>query len=219
MRKAFTLIELLIVVAIIAILATIAVPNFLEAQIRSKISRSMADMKSIETAMMSYLVDNNNYPIFASPNGLYLGFLMVQGGDGTTFQGGMRGYAGSLLTTPIAYLTSIPMDVFNTTLFAPPGPQPELKAHAVSVVAEIQPPGANNAQMIAWFREMRIILGDLFPETLDWAIESAGPDLRWWDLGYNGQRNPGGFIYDPTNGTVSEGQLVLSDRGWISPRK
>jgi prepilin-type N-terminal cleavage/methylation domain-containing protein len=46
---AFTLIELLIVVAIIAILAAIAVPNFLEAQVRSKVSRAKADMRSIAT--------------------------------------------------------------------------------------------------------------------------------------------------------------------------
>ena len=59
---AFTLIELLIVVAIIAILAAIAVPNFLEASIRSKTSRAKADMRSIATALESYIVDYNEYP-------------------------------------------------------------------------------------------------------------------------------------------------------------
>ena len=58
----FTLIELLIVVAIIAILAAIAVPNFLEAQTRSKVSRTKADMRSMATALEAYAVDNNVYP-------------------------------------------------------------------------------------------------------------------------------------------------------------
>ncbi len=48
---AFTLIELLIVVAIIAILAAIAVPNFLEAQMRAKISRAQADMRTLHTGL------------------------------------------------------------------------------------------------------------------------------------------------------------------------
>ncbi len=52
--KVFTLIEILIVVAIIAILAAIAVPNFLEAQVRSKVSRTKSDMRSVATALESY---------------------------------------------------------------------------------------------------------------------------------------------------------------------
>src|SRR5260221_3715617 len=61
MKRAFTLIELLIVVAIIAILAAIAVPNFLEAQTRAKVSRVKADMRTLGTAMEQYNVDYNGY--------------------------------------------------------------------------------------------------------------------------------------------------------------
>jgi len=59
---AFTLIELLIVVAIIAILAAIAVPNFLEAQVRSKVSRVRSDLRTNVTALEAYRVDNQAYP-------------------------------------------------------------------------------------------------------------------------------------------------------------
>src|SRR5437868_1543296 len=61
-NRAFTLIELLIVVGIIAVLAAIAVPNFLEAQIRAKVSRAKNDFRTIATAMESFHVDNNHYP-------------------------------------------------------------------------------------------------------------------------------------------------------------
>lgn len=62
MKKAFTLIELLIVVAIIAILAAIAVPNFLEAQTRSKVSRVKADQRTLDTGLMTYYIDSNAFP-------------------------------------------------------------------------------------------------------------------------------------------------------------
>ena len=61
-EKGFTLIELLIVVAIIGIIAAIAIPNLLNAIDRGKQKRTMADMRSVGTAIESYAVDNNFYP-------------------------------------------------------------------------------------------------------------------------------------------------------------
>jgi general secretion pathway protein G len=60
-EKGFTLIELLIVVAIIGIIAAIAIPNLLNAIDRGKQKRTMADIRSIGTAVESYAVDNNRY--------------------------------------------------------------------------------------------------------------------------------------------------------------
>lgn len=61
--KGFTLIELLIVVAIIGIIAAIAIPNLLNAIDRGKQKRTMADMRSIGTAVESYAIDSNIYPV------------------------------------------------------------------------------------------------------------------------------------------------------------
>jgi len=95
--RAFTLIELLIVVAIIAILAAIAVPNFLEAQTRAKVSRVKADLRSLATAIEAYGVDYNAYPPDV-PNPQY------------------RLSDVRYLSTPIAYITSVNLrDPFNTT--------------------------------------------------------------------------------------------------------
>jgi general secretion pathway protein G len=58
----FTLIELLIVIAIIGILAAIAIPNLLNAVARGKQKRTMADMRSVATALEAYAVDYNIYP-------------------------------------------------------------------------------------------------------------------------------------------------------------
>jgi general secretion pathway protein G len=61
-QRGFTLIELLIVVAIIGIIAAIAIPNLLNAINRGRQKRSMADMRSIATAIEAYAVDNSFYP-------------------------------------------------------------------------------------------------------------------------------------------------------------
>ncbi len=115
-RDGFTLIELLIVVAIIGILAAIAVPNFLNAQIRAKVSRSYADMRNTLTGIEQLRLDK--------------GVLLVDFWDDDTTWGRDRikdtfNGVGDLpeanrrqvhvlapITSPIAYMSSIPQDPF-----------------------------------------------------------------------------------------------------------
>ena len=60
-KKGFTLIELMIVVAIIGILAAIAIPNFLRFQLKSKTSEAKVNLAAIRTAEESYLAEFGNY--------------------------------------------------------------------------------------------------------------------------------------------------------------
>jgi len=60
-RKGFTLIELMIVVAIIGILAAIAIPNFLRFQLKSKTSEGKVNLAAIRTAEESYLAEFGSY--------------------------------------------------------------------------------------------------------------------------------------------------------------
>jgi len=58
-RAGFTLVEIMIVVAIIALLAAIAVPNFLRARKRSQATRILEDLRMLDAACDQYAIDNN----------------------------------------------------------------------------------------------------------------------------------------------------------------
>jgi len=62
-KKGFTLIELMIVIAIIAILAAILVPNFLRARAQGQLTACTSNLKNIGTALEMYSTDNSGrYP-------------------------------------------------------------------------------------------------------------------------------------------------------------
>jgi prepilin-type N-terminal cleavage/methylation domain-containing protein len=186
--KAFTLIELLIVVAIIAILAAIAVPNFLEAQTRAKVSRVKADMRSLANGLESYVVDNRNYPPDPGngkqPSGLWWGIHLL-----------------APLTSPIAYMTSLPPDPF----YSPEAWRTSAGDNAPDWWTNKQNTYLylNGLTFQAWAPYWEVSKTYLEFSTGDrragikWLLYGAGPD-RVFNMDQ---------VYDPTNGTVSRGEI------------
>jgi type II secretion system protein G len=202
-NAAFTLIELLIVVAIIAVLAGIAVPKFLEAQSRSKVSRMKADMRSIATALESYAVDFNTYPAPSNENG---GIILSSAPIDW-----YRTRIPKILTTPVVYIASMPDDVF----FGEHG-ETELIHYSTrdyAVAAE-----GNDLSFLALTEQM------IGPAAgIEYYVLSHGPDLDHDFATVSGGAgsetidSPDPAPYDPTNGAVSNGDVVYwgPSRGYL----
>lgn len=112
-KEGFTLVELLIVVAIITIITAIAVPNIMSARIRAKVSGAKSEMGSIAILLEDYKMDHSgSYPIqYTSPDTITNDSNPP---SPTNVVGlGKLIYPTTSDSTPI-YLSTIPEDPFNT---------------------------------------------------------------------------------------------------------
>ncbi|MCE5230168.1 prepilin-type N-terminal cleavage/methylation domain-containing protein [bacterium] len=237
MSRSFTLIELLIVVAIIAILAAIAVPNFLEAQTRARVTRAASDLRTLATGLEAYHVDHNDYPYISDDDAGE--WIMPLGHPANRLTPGG-------LTSPVAYLTAALYDPFVMDARAggaehlPDGPQ---FLHYERAGFGFDGQGRPYNDDGSWRRAVHVppdahgsIYGTYAPEGPDtdettdpsvvptaYVLFSIGPDRthriyypdgktiltksRWSIYNY----------YDPTNGTISDGNIVRFPGGKSFP--
>ncbi len=111
-RAGFTLVELMIVVAIIAVLAAIAVPNFLRARKRSQATRILEDLRVLDSALDQYAIDTGRTPGF-SPN---YGDLVVYLKTGTTlyYNGGTDLFGDTYGPFTVDSMPTVPANAYNS---------------------------------------------------------------------------------------------------------
>lgn len=175
-KGAFTLIELLIVVAIIGVLAAIAVPNFLNAQIRAKIAKAEADLQALSTALEMYHMDRNAYPAFINDQGVNINPVnrrLIP------------------LTTPIAYIAAVPQDPFLEKKYGVRIVEDQHEAYVTYDYVD--------AHTIMKHRNIEVLSANL--RCSEWQINGAGPDYDASTYGYapayhasNGLRSNGDML-------------------------
>ncbi len=221
--EAFTLIELLIVVAIIAILAAIAVPNFLEAQTRSKISRAKSDMRTLATGLESYAVDYSKPPMGQQETNKWVPPDFGLDANVSKWVNMAR------LTTPLAYLTSVPLDPFADKGRVSADGSLGGYGGGAGVFIYHSYPGAKTRQGL---NDMNAAAKNAAALGVTWSLRSIGPSRRLGVFGSVDGTTTGtdpqfmakmldtatqarypSLAYDPSNGTMSFGWIFRSNQG------
>jgi type IV pilus assembly protein PilE len=111
--KGFTLIELMITVAVVAILARIAVPAYTSYLARGKVADAMASLADYRVKMEQYFQDNRNYGTAGAacsvpaPASQYFTYSCLVGTPSTSFAATATSIAGALGSAAGAYTYSI----------------------------------------------------------------------------------------------------------------
>jgi prepilin-type N-terminal cleavage/methylation domain-containing protein len=232
--RGFTYLELLIVITLIATLAAIGVPNFLEAQTRAKVARARADMATLMVAVEEYHRDHHAYP----PNAPQVDSVLQQwrGGElflvngeqpfspnpmGALFDAALMGNyekgadpfgaQTAQSPSPPGGAAADPGDIYRCPLIALTTPVPYLPS-----LGAIQDPFFGRA-WAGWY-ETNLYL------TVNWSglgggglrVDPGGGHVPFiaFSSGPNMQidtlfpTNVNLTLYDPTNGTTSGGDLV-----------
>jgi len=208
----FTVIELLIVIAIISIIAAIAVPNLMSANIRAKVSGAKVDMGSIAIALEDYKVDYGEYPKdprFSRPSTSYASDVIAEpnwpfdGDDGTDDDDNDAIGLGYLVYPEAGveprYLKRIAGDPFNNN-------------------GEEDWDGSSGAHNhhYSYYTGKWSESGSVDCEAGDspqyWALVSWGPDKDENVTSYEEAKdavNNGTDLYDSDNGITSSGDIVI----------
>ena len=203
--KGFSLTELLLIIYSIIVLASIFIPNFLEARIHSRVAQCKADMRALSTAIETYFIfHNTKYPIIVAPNSSYARYHSGSIIGPSVFGTGHSGVSSRLirLTTPIAFISKVCRDPF-----------------VLNNLGQILNPSSLNDTYdyadAASLWEGGILGGERGSGATSgaaWRISGCGPDVI---QGYGGGMvfsgadfNDLGCDYDPTNGIISTGDIV-----------
>ena len=194
--RAFTLLELLVVVSIISILAAIAVPSYYDALIRTRIAQVKAELRTLGIALESYRVDHNMFPRKNSNLEFFAVYLLPE------------------LTSPIPYLNQVRMeDPFGPVVeYEPPRfTTAEGSDSSKNNVAGL----VRNSYTYTPYMNFADILGTPGLKKEAFSVSSVGPDQMdsyIVDFPFPGfYRYPGDTVFDsvynPSNGVRSAGDI------------